>query len=355
MKKTHFYKDKPLFGIDIRPDSVRLMQTVTRGSQRIIKGYGLGALDPNAVKDGSVVNADAVAKTIKQVLDSGLQGNISTRRVALSIPAARTFCRAIKLPVLGDQELRDAVMLEIEEYTPVPIDSLYVDFTPINVTPTEIEVFAVAAPRQVVDSYLRVAELLNLEPVLVETRVDSIKRLFAMTKFGNIPSVLIDFDKDTVDISIIDKNIIATGTVSIGSNFSLQIAEKLRSTTSGQNEKSANPGGLGLDPGPEPGEQPANENQLQQFIKEIRRMVRYYEERYDKAHQIEQIVLFGNESMLPGLVALMTDQLRLPVRSSDLWQLFSFDSDVAPIPEANGSDFIAVAGLSTAPHKQVFL
>jgi Tfp pilus assembly PilM family ATPase len=197
-----------------------------------------------------------------------------------------------------------------------------------------------------------VAELLGVEPVLIETRVDSVKRLFALTKYGNIPSVLIDFKNDTVDISIVDRAIIATGTVSIGSNFGQLVEAHLHHNSTPFSEAPAS--------GSESGaaahghEQPVNENQLVQFIKEIRRMLRYYEERYDKTHHIEQIVILGHETMLQSLVELMTDLLRLPVRTEDFLQLFSYEAGLTPIPEASGSEFIATAGLSIVPPNQVF-
>jgi Tfp pilus assembly PilM family ATPase len=164
--------------------------------------------------------------------------------------------------------------------------------------------------------------------------------------------VIIDFDQESVDISIVDRSIVTTGTVSIGTDFNKQITTAL-------SQKDAS-----ITPSPTVGVAPEEEdatdasgvgdNQLQQFIKEIRRMVRYYEERYDRTRQIEQIVLVGDESRIPSLAALMTDQLRLPVRSADLWQLFSYAHDLAPIPATSGAAFIAVAGLASAEPAKVF-
>lgn len=351
MKKSYFYKDKPIFGIDIRTDSVRVMQSVRKDGHFSIKGYGISPVDPSALKDGIITKPEMVANTIKQLLQESIVGTINSKRVALSIPASRTFNRAIKLPLMPPDQLHDAVMLETEQYTPAAIDNLYVDFTTINKTASEIEVFAVAAPKQVVESYLEVAHLLNLEPILVETRVDSIKRLFSMTNYGGIPSVLIDFDIATVDISIVDNHVISSGTVSIGDNFNQLVANKLRANPAsvlGGNTLSEPEITESTDKDPE-------ENELQLLIKEIRRMIRYYEERYSKSRQIEQVVLFGKDEMLPSIVALMTDQLRLPVRSSDLWQFFKFDKGVKPIPMDLCNDFLAVAGLCVAPPEEAFL
>lgn len=342
MPKTYFFRDRPIFGITIGRGVVHVMQVNHKKGKLVVSGYGTTNFEPTAVKDGVITDPQVVARAIRLLLDNALQGAITTDRLALSIPSARTFSRTVSMPALPDNELHEAIMLETEQYTPVAIDTLYVDYTPLGKVAGQTEMFTVAASRQVVDSYLEVAKLLELETVLVETRADSIERLFSMTKFGGIPSVIIDFDQDWVDISIVDKSIITTGTVSIGADFNNQITKALTQ------KESTLPEDVDTDTATSP------DNQLQQFIKEIRRMVRYYEERYDRTRQIEQIVLVGDESRIPSLAALMTDQLRLPVRSADLWQLFSYEHDLAPMMPSLGSSFIAVAGLACVEPAKVF-
>lgn len=345
MSKTYFFRDRPIFGITISHSGVQVMQVQRKDGKLVIRGYGSGVLEPGVVKEGIITNPDAAAKAIRLLLDNAMQGRVTTDRLAISIPSARTFSRAVTMPNLPPDQLTEAVMLETEQYTPVAIDNLYVDYTPINKIDDQTEIFTVAASKQVIDSYLDVAKQLQLEPVLIETRADSVQRLFAMTKFGGIPSVLIDFDQEMVDISIVDKHIIATATVVTGSDFNNQITKalsidadqfKISSTDEDQSNESK------------------GDNQLQQFIKEIRRMVRYYEERYDRTRQIEQIVLVGDEARIPSLAALMTDQLRLPVRTVDLWQLFRYDHDLAPLPPNASAPYIAVAGLACVEPSEVF-
>lgn len=345
MPKTYFFRDRPIFGITISHSDVQVMQVTHKDDKLVIRGYGAGVLDDNTVKDGIITNPESVARSIRLLLDNALQGKVTTDRLAFSIPSARTFSRAVTMPNLPPEQLAEAVMLETEQYTPVAIDNLYVDYTPINKIDDQTEIFTVAASKQVIDSYLEVAKQLQLEPVLIETRADSVQRLFAKTKFGGIPSVLIDFDKDMVDISIVDKHIVATATVTTGPDFNNQITKALAS-------KPALPK---LQPVvDEQTEASKGDNQLQQFIKEIRRMVRYYEERYDRTRQIEQIVLVGDEARIPSLAALMTDQLRLAVRTVDLWQLFDYEHDLSPLPVNASAPYIAVAGLASVDQAEVF-
>lgn len=340
--KTLLFRDRPLFGLDITPLGVHAMQLKHHGKHLKVEGYAEASLDKQSLQEGTIVNPEQVAATIKNMLASAVTGDISASRVAISIPADRTFSRAVNMPTLPPKELHDAIMLETEQYTPMPIDTLYVDYTPLHhAGAVENEYFVVAAPRQLVDSYLETARLADLEVVLVETHVDAARRLFVQTDFGTIPSVVIDFHILSADISIIDNDVVATGTVSL--------ENKAGSTSAGVQTESDK---ISAAPTTRSALTPVQQ-QLQLLLREVRRMIRYYQERYDKSHQIEQIVLLGNEAVLPGIASLMTDQLRLPVRSADPWQLFEFNTHASALPTAKRDGYMVAAGLAAAPFKQV--
>lgn len=353
MKSANFFRDKPLFGLDISPDTVRVMQVETTGKQRAISGYGSASFDPKAITDGVITHPEVVARAIHDLFDTNLRGTISTKRVALGLPAARTYSRAIKLPKLEPKEIEDAVRLEAEQYIPVSLESLYLDYTNIQTTESEMELFAVAAPRAIVDSYIELMELVNLQPVLIETTIDAAARLFMNTHFGNMPSVLIDFGPSSADITIVDKTIIATGTVGGGGdNFTARISDKLGVT---KEEAHVIKTRYGLNVSRKQFEiAKAIEPLVDQLLKEVRRMIRYYEERYDSSHKISQIVLMGSGANLPGLSDIMTDSLRLPVRTSDPWQHLGYSPHLTTIAPADRAGYITAAGLANASPSEVF-
>lgn len=343
MKPPYFFQDKPLFGIDIGRDSVRVMQAHVKDGRPTIKGYGSAAFSSASTKNGVITDPVAVATAIRSILDSGVIGSINTERVAMSLPSARTFSRAIGLPKLKNDELADAVGLEIEQYIPTATDNYYVDFSVINETSEGMEVMVVAVPKIIADSYLAVADQAGLEVILIETSLDAADRLFALTNFGTIPSVIIKHEQGGIDISIVDKHIITTGTID-DTGVPVQIAAGPKTVNPNATSAAAS----------SPSSTPVSASQAEVLIGEIRRMVRYYNERYDQTHKIEQIVFIGNQPELSKLAATMTDQLRLPTRLSDPWQLFTYESHVPRVPVEKSDDFITVAGLSLAHPRKVF-
>ena len=96
-----FYTDKPMFGLDIGFSSVKVMQVERRGKHHAILGYGVASFTPEAIENGVIIDHEPIAKAVQELFKKGLVGEISTRRVAFSVPAARTFSRVLNLPKLA--------------------------------------------------------------------------------------------------------------------------------------------------------------------------------------------------------------------------------------------------------------
>jgi type IV pilus assembly protein PilM len=199
---TYFYKDKPTFGFDLGHSSFKIMQLDTSGKQPHVIGYGSAEFDPEASKDGVILKPEIIAEATKKMFEHDFQGFLTTRRAALALPSYRSFSRAIQLPRLPDNELKAAVELEMEQYIPVPLKDLYIDYTVTGKSEGQIDLFAIAVPREIVDSYLVLAEVMGMEPVLIETTTASAARLFSYDTHSDIATAIIDFGSLTADIAL---------------------------------------------------------------------------------------------------------------------------------------------------------
>ncbi len=353
MNSKYFYQDKPLFGLDVGVSTLKVMQVEQDAKKRKVTGYGVASFDQKAIDKGVVIDFESVAKSAAELFKHHIIGEITTRRVAIAIPASRTYNRAITLPKLNNKELAEAVRLEAEQYIPMPIDELYLDYNVIGRTDKEIELFAVAAPKKLVDSYMLLARMLGLEVVAIETTIGAATRLLVEADRSDVPTVLIDFGSMSADITIFDKNLIVTGTVPGGGEaFTNRIAEKLGvSPQEGHVIKTK----YGLRYSKKQKEiTDALSPILEQLLKEIRRVIRYYEERFQGAdRKIGQIVTMGGGANMPGLSDYMTDNLRLPVRMSDPTANIGF-SKLQPPSTIERSIYVTVAGLALMNPKEIF-
>jgi type IV pilus assembly protein PilM len=352
-KTSYFFHDKPLFGLDIGHGFLTVMQLsdpAIDGAKQSVMAYGTTEFDPAAIDSGVIIQPKIIAEAALKLFKHNLVGAITTRRVALSVPANRTFIRSLQLPNLSQAEILDAVQLEAEQYISIPLEELYVDYEVTRQTKTTIDLMMAAVPAKIVDSYLELADILGLEAVLIEPSLNSSARLFSADRQSDVASFIIDFGAFASDISIFDKHALVAGSVQSGSeNFIAAIQSSLG--VSARDAKA-----IKTKYGLSASKQQAAIMQalmpsLKQIIKELRRMMRYYEERYGTERPISQIITLGEGANMPGLSDYLTDELRLAVRQGSPWQYIEQKKLQVP-PEADQSIYSTVAGLSMARSKE---
>lgn len=328
------------------------MQIDAGGKKPRVIGYGTANFDPSATEDGVILKPEIIAEATKKMFEKDFHGELTTRRVALALPSYRSFSRAIQLPKMSGEELRQAVELEAEQYIPVPLKDLYLDYTITSQTEDECELFAVGVPREIVDSYLGLSEVMGMEPILIETTMTSAARLFSHDPNSDIPTIIIDFGSLTADIGIYNKTILVAGTVPAGGMvFTKLIREKLK-VSDAEAGFIKTKYGLGMSKKQQEITDAVMPT-LQKIVAEIRRMSRYYEERYGTKNAISQVVILGGGANMPGLSDYLTEALRMPARSQNPWNYLDYKGLEPP----TGPDrlmYATVAGLSLLNPKEVF-
>jgi len=289
---------------------------------------------------------------VKELFDYGLIGAINTRRVALTVPFSKTYNQAMNLPSMTKSAFAESVRLEAEQYIPVQIDDLYLDFSVTNQTKDNIELLLSAAPKKLIDSYMQLSDLLGLEVAAIETTISASGRLVAQAERSDVPTILIDFGSRSVDITIFDKQLIVTGTVpGGGDNFTELIAKKLDvSQQVAYTIKTKY--GFGVSK-KQKEIQEALSPILTSLAKEVKKMVRYYEDRSAGEGKIGQVITMGGGANLPGLSEHLTSELRLPARMCSPWTNLNFGK-LQPPNETEKTMFITAAGLALLDPKEIW-
>lgn len=352
-KTPYLFRSKPLFGLDIGKGSIKAIQLALDGSAPPkLVGYGTAGFDEAAIQDGVIVKPELVAEAAKTLFAKRLIGDITSRRAALALPSYRTFSRSMELPALKPHELADAVRLEAEQYIPLSLDELYLDYSVLSQSKEGTEILAVAVPRAIVDSYMELAAIMGIEPVLIESTMTAIGRLFARDKQSDIPSIIIDFGSISADISIYDRGIVTTGTVDGGGQSFNDAIQKVLGVSSAEANIIKTKYGLGRSRR-QSEIQNALEPILEKITKEIKRLVRYHTEHYSTDRPLQQVVMLGGGANVPGLSDYFTNSLRIAVRSVDPWQ--NINARGLQVPALHDRPMYAgVIGLGLAPPAEVF-
>lgn len=354
MNSKYFYQDKPIFGLDIGFSTMKVMQSQKlHNNDYATIGYGVGGFDSHCVKDGVIINHQLLAEAAVKLFENNIVGEIDTRRVALSVPASRTYTRTLGLPVLKSEDLEEAVRTETEQYIPMSLEDLYLDYNIINQNAENMELLAVAVPKKIIDSHIEFAKILGLEPVGFDTSILAAARLFQRKDENkDIPAVLVDFGSMSTDITVHDKTVIVTSTIPNGGDMYTEAIAKTLDVSI--EEAHIIKTKYGMAKSKKQGEiTEALLPSVDLLAKEIKRMIRYHEERSISKEKIGQIVTMGGGANLPGLSDYLTDAIRLPVRTCEPLRNFKLHK-LRPPSNLEKSTYVTVAGLSLIEPEELF-
>lgn len=347
MAKKLFYKDKQPIGLDISQTGIKIMAIEPKKFS--IEGYGSLDLDPakmQAVLDGNKDEKEYLIDSLSQLLRENIVGQLPSNHVVIGVPTKYSYSRTFSVPVDQEKNLADTVEVEVGQYIPIPLAALYVDYEVIERSKTTLQVVMSAVPRVVVDSCIEAAHTAGLRPVMVEPSINAVARLVVATESGSLATLIVDIGQAYTDIAVLDKGTIrVSGGLSIGGNtFTIDIGKHLDVPLDRAHQlKVLN----GLQPGPRQDTiTKALKPSLSRISSEIKKVIRYYDERVDDTTKIEQVLIVGAGSNMPGIGDFFTNELVLPARVASPWQQFNFGS----LPQPNKQfrpRYISVAGLAS--------
>lgn len=347
-----FYKSKPIIGLDISLTGIKVM-SIDDTKWRVL-GYGSVDLDPAAIQKGLENPDDTyLSENIAALLKDHVIGTLGSNYTAIGIPTGRTFSRTFTLPAKEAAHVKSALEIEVEQYIPLPMSSLYVDYEIIERTKDLITVAMSAVPRVLVDACTRAAESAGLVPVMVVPSIDAVARVLEATEEGNLSTLIIDVGPATTDIAVLEGGAIrVTGSVGIGGNtFTLDIANKLDVSLENAHQfKVIN--GLTLSPRQAKITR-ALKPSLERIVSESKKVIRYYNERLNQDRKIEQVLIVGGGSNVPGLGEYFTNALIMPARIASPWQQLNFGKLKEPSKQFRPR-YISVAGLASIAHGEVY-
>lgn len=345
-----FYKDKPIIGLDISQTGMKVMSIDRK--KWLVTGYGSIDLDPAKVQQSLDGSDNYLTNNMAELIGKNLVGNLASDHVVLGIPAGRTFTRTFTVPVSSEKNLHEAIELEVEQYIPIPISALYVDYEIIERTAEQLMILMCAVPRTVVDSCIQIVENAGLQVCMVESSVSAVARLLEATEEGHLPTVIVDIGPASTDIAILDRSIRIAGSLNVGGNtFTLDIAKKLKVPLESAHQlKVLN----GLSAGSRQQKiSAALTPSLGRIIGETRKVMRYYDERIADHRKLEQVLVVGGGANVPGIGEYFTNELVMPARVASPWQQLDFGKLPQPAKHFRPR-YITVAGLASVPPERIW-
>lgn len=343
------YKSKPIIGLDFSLTSIKVVSVDK--DKMLVHGYGSVDLDPSKITDDLEKSQDYLMQKIDDLFRNNIVGKLSSDRAVLGIPAVRTFARTFTMPANQESSIVDAVNLEAEQYIPMPLESLYVDHQVITRSKKELTILMCAVPRRFIDTLLTVVRSSGVEVAVIEPSINAISRLLEYTKEGGMPTVIVDVGPTGTDIAVYDKAVRVTGGINIGGNtFTLDIAKKLDIPLENAHQLKVL---SGLNAGPRQAKiTAALQPSLTRIANETRKVIRFYTDRSPNEAKLEQVLIVGSGSNVPGIGEFFTNELVMPARVASPWQALNF-GELKPPAKQLRPRFMTAAGLALVDPKGI--
>lgn len=174
---------RPAIGLDIGTSGVRAAELSFSKGQVTLEKFGQVALPDGAVRDGEVVDPDAVAAAIKQLW---AHTKFSSKRVVIGVANQKVIVRQVDVPWMPADELKKSLGYQMQDFVPMPIDQAVLDFHPLEELAGAngarvLRGLLVAASRDMVNSSLEAVQKAGLSPVMVDLTSFAVIRSLADT------------------------------------------------------------------------------------------------------------------------------------------------------------------------------
>jgi len=334
-----------MLGLDIGSHNVKLIEFTSDKSGVTLIAAGSMPTPLKSVSSNLDIDQQALAHLIRELIKG--TGAKSTE-VNISLPESQVFTRVIEMPALSTRELTSAIRWESEQYIPLPLDQVNMDFSILSdgkdSSNGKIKVLLVAAPKALTERYMRIMELADLIPISAETEIIALSRSLVRS-VPTVPNVMIlSFGAQTTDIAILRKGLLTfTRSMSAGGDaVTRAISESLDFTML---QAEAYKKTYGLEKNILEGKIIAVVKPVMEtIISEMKRAIGFFEESYKNEH-IGVILLTGGNAKLPGLIPYIAEHTGIEVQQGNPWVGIRKDARFSVL-NAEGPLFAVAIGLA---------
>lgn len=336
-------------GIDISDGQVELLE-LRRGPQQtlVVHARSEATLPAGVVRDGEILDEQRLVAVLASVLTQGRPRPFSRSGAILSLPESKVYLRTFEFPkMLSDAQVRQATPFEAEGVLPLTLDEVYHDvvFHRSREQRAHHVLFA-AAPKVIVDAYVRVLQAAGIRPVAFDVESAALAR--SIVGYKPEPVLVADIGGRASVISVVEREEVHSAvTIPVAGNlFTERITQRLRIAPTDAEERKRR---LGLTATGRSEVRSILEAAMAPLVEELRRTAQYHETHTGRP--IRELLLAGGSARMPGLVEYLHSTTGLAVRIGDPWR--TKDIRVPPaLPSADrerlgaeGGAFATVVGL----------
>jgi len=299
-----------LIGLDLGTNTFKAVEISrdSKGAFGLVE-FAYGPASKSSILSESKESLGDYSNHLKDFIRSH---SFTTRNVVVSLPESQVFSRVISMPKMSEKELSSAISYEAQQYIPVPIESVNLDYKVID-TKEKMEVLLVAAPISLIKKYLKVLESASLTAVGMEPETASIVRSSVSGAPFSGATLILNIGGGMTELAIAFKDNVrfSRGIATGGTALSRAISQELGFEMSQAEEYKKS---YGLD-------ETELEGKVVKVLKpvfdvivgDIRRAIAYFNS-HNQEIPIRRTVICGGSSLIPGILVYLAKELNMEVQ-----------------------------------------
>jgi type IV pilus assembly protein PilM len=307
-------------GLDIGTSGVRAAQLLLGKNGTTLERFGQVALPAGAVRDGEVIDPEAVTAAIKQLWSSV---KFSTKKVTVGVANQKVVVRQVDLPWMPLHELKASLAFHVQDVIPIPVEQAILDIHPLEEVVAENgsrmqRALLVAASRDMINGTMQAVTAAGLKPTVIDLTPFAVLRSLAEPDhLGLVPEAeaLIDVGASVTNIIVHQGGVPRfVRILLLGGNDITEAVSERMGVPMEQAEVVKQQMGMPADV-VQSGEHPASrvlEAAGSNWVEEVRGSLDYYLAQMGSV-RISRVVLSGGAAQLRGLAARLESATRLPI------------------------------------------
>jgi type IV pilus assembly protein PilM len=294
-----------LIGIDIGSHSIKIAEIEDSKKGMILRNFGMIGLPEKAVVEGSIKEIEVVSAALKNLLKNL---KIKSKDVATSISGYSVIVKKITIPKKGEKDLEESIQSESEQYIPFDINDVNLDF---QILPSEegeteekqelMDVLLVAAKKDIVEEYISLLHLTELNPVVLDIDPFALQNAFEISSHeqsGCHALVHIGAQQLTINVIKDGVSIFTRDSSYGGAQITSEIQKRL--DISYQEAERVKLGARPLEIEQRSAVEEIFSSTVAKWAQEIKRALDFVATTFTDS-RVENIILSGGSSLLPGL------------------------------------------------------
>jgi type IV pilus assembly protein PilM len=321
-------KSKSVIGLDIGSSAVKAVELKPAGKGFRVAAYGEEPVPADAIVDGAIIDAGAVAEAIRQVFERNKA--FKGRDVCASLSGNAVIVKKITLPVMTESELDESIYWEAEQYIPFDIQDVNLDYQILDAgtgpdSRGSMEVLLVAAKKEKIGDYTGVIAQAGRTPVIVDVDAFALQNAFDVN-YGLDPgqvTVLLNAGASAININILQgEQSMFTRDISIGGNAYTEAVQKeldLPHESAEQLKK-----GIPVDGASFEEAQPVLRAVTENVLLEVQKTFDFFKATAS-SDRIDRIMLSGGASRVDGFRDMLHERFNAPVEEFDPFRTIVWD------------------------------